>query len=201
MQSHHALIVFVLVCLLFCDNDKDRALQLTTLCLRLNPANYTVWHFRRQCLVSLELQDDQETIESDLSMAAVLGGSNPKNYQIWYHRRAVLEACTNEIFQNFVHGELNYIADVVKEDGKNYHAWSHRQWIIKTMDDEQLWDMELDFGRLLSVICLCVCERERIVAEQKNLICERVREREHERSRCTRPKYNNISSPYFHFFS
>lgn len=97
--------------------------------------------------MSLELQDNQETIESDLSMAAVLGGSNPKNYQIWYHRRAVLEACTNEIFQSFVHGELNYIANVVKEDGKNYHAWSHRQWIIKTMDDEQLWDMELDFGR------------------------------------------------------
>lgn len=79
-----------------------RTLKLTATSLRLNPANYTVWHFRRQCLYSLHsslpsksLHDDNDNsndyIVADLELAASLGGDNPKNYQIWYHRRALLE--------------------------------------------------------------------------------------------------------------
>mmetsp|Transcript_9879 Transcript_9879/g.24626 ORF Transcript_9879/g.24626 Transcript_9879/m.24626 type:complete len:342 (-) Transcript_9879:32-1057(-) len=124
----------------------ERALKLTATCLKFNPANYTVWNFRRQCLQFLGLTSEKGAIQKDLDLAAALGGSNPKNYQIWYHRRALLEAHGASAF---LKEELNYIANVIDEDSKNYHAWSYRQWILMTVDDEAAWEKELEFASTL----------------------------------------------------
>jgi len=121
-----------------------RTLKLTATCLHLNPANYTVWHYRRKCLQSLHLplnandkphaNKDWSYIKDDLDMAASLGGDNPKNYQIWYHRRAMLEQLPRPEFMNIAKEiELEYINAVLRIDAKNYHAWSHRQWVISAM--------------------------------------------------------------------
>jgi hypothetical protein len=88
----------------------ERALALTGLRLKLNPSNYTVWHYRRQILLHLHSSNQPQSgedaeegtepistsplpsfVRDDLSLAAQLGGRNPKNYQIWYHRRAMLQ--------------------------------------------------------------------------------------------------------------
>jgi protein farnesyltransferase/geranylgeranyltransferase type-1 subunit alpha len=51
----------------------------------MNPANYTVWHFRRKCLHALGLLQQKDAIEKDLGLASLLGGTNPKNYQVqWF---------------------------------------------------------------------------------------------------------------------
>jgi len=91
-------------------NEKsERALALTGMCLAFNPANYTVWHYRREILKELGFE-----VQAELEWSAGLGGSNPKNYQLWHHRRALLE----HVGSFDVAKELEYVAVVLKDDGK-----------------------------------------------------------------------------------
>ena len=61
-------------------------------------------------------------------------------------RRALLQIYPR-LKQDFLESELAYIAEVLEVDSKNYHAWSHRQWLIQNVNDEELWNRELDFGK------------------------------------------------------
>jgi protein farnesyltransferase/geranylgeranyltransferase type-1 subunit alpha len=141
-----------------------RSLQLSATCLKLNPANYTVWHYRRVCLDALGYFDapNPTIIRDDLKLAAQLGGDNPKNYQIWYHRRALLDAFNKidaaSLGNEFLDSELEYLAGVLENDSKNYHAWSHRQWLIRTVDQPTVWDQEMEYGtfRLDEISCQLV---------------------------------------------
>ena len=113
------------------DERSARALALTEAAIGMNPANYTVWQYRRRCLVAIgaDLRKELEFLES-------VAGSNPKNYQIWHHRRAVVELLGDGS------SEKKWTAAVFETDAKNYHAWSHRQWAIQRF---KLWDGELDY--------------------------------------------------------
>ena len=171
----------------------ERSWKLSATCLKLNPANYTVWHYRRSCMQALryvtedaivdhnnnnnnnnassdsaeDLARNKQKIQEDLILSSELGGDNPKNYQIWYHRRALLDAFHQKtktkmvgtvdgtgtsvsaslLEKEFLDVELDYIARVLQVDSKNYHAWSHRQWLLQTVNNPNLWDRELEFGK------------------------------------------------------
>ncbi|KAH8409426.1 hypothetical protein KR222_003792 [Zaprionus bogoriensis] len=111
----------------------QRALDLTTEALRLNPANYTVWQYRRDILRELDanLQDELDYLDEVI-------GQNAKNYQVWHHRRVIVE------MMNCGQWELELTQNALDNDGnaKNYHAWQHRQWAIRTFN---LYDDELEF--------------------------------------------------------
>jgi protein farnesyltransferase/geranylgeranyltransferase type-1 subunit alpha len=59
----------------------ERALELTTTACQLNPANYTVWCYRRQLLDHLK-----SDLNEELAFVGRMIRENPKNYQVnFYH--------------------------------------------------------------------------------------------------------------------
>lgn len=109
----------------------ERALGLTENCIWLNPANYTVWQFRREVLKALgkDLKEELKYIDKIMKY-------NSKNYQVWYHRKVITEWLQD------ASEELEFTEAILKIDAKNYHAWQHRQWCIKTFN---LYDKELEY--------------------------------------------------------
>lgn len=97
----------------------DRVLDLTKQILSVNPANYTVWQYRRSCLLALgkDLREELDYMDS-------FSRDNPKNYQIWHHRRVIAENTRDG------QRELDFTSAVFAVDSKNYHAWAHRQWVL-----------------------------------------------------------------------
>jgi len=113
-------------------NEKSqRAFELSQDAALLNPANYTVWYYRR--LIIKELSID---LSGELEFITNVIRSNPKNYQVWQHRRNIVELL-NDPSQ-----ELKFTEQILKKDSKNYHAWQYRQWVMKRFS---LWTEELEF--------------------------------------------------------
>lgn len=94
---------------LLANEHSPRAFDITTHALKLNPANYTAWYFRRKVTAALFLDADDdnstgdksssgsssdlalEKLREDRAFAGKMGEANPKNYQIWFHRRWLAE--------------------------------------------------------------------------------------------------------------
>ncbi|RWS31846.1 protein farnesyltransferase/geranylgeranyltransferase type-1 subunit alpha-like protein [Leptotrombidium deliense] len=113
------------------DERSDRAFDLTTDCIALNPSNFTVWYFRRILLQSLkkDLREELRFLENVIL-------DNHKNYQVWQHRKALIQML------NEASDEKRFTEDILKIDSKNYHCWQHRQWFVQQFN---LWDGELQF--------------------------------------------------------
>ncbi|KAK9693010.1 Protein prenyltransferase alpha subunit repeat [Popillia japonica] len=109
----------------------ERALQLTKDAANLNPANYTVWQYRRDIIKALkkDLREELEYIRQTIR-------KHSKNYQVWHHRKVLVE------WLNDGSEELEFTKSILETDDKNYHAWQHRQWAMKTF---KLYEGELDY--------------------------------------------------------
>jgi len=98
----------------------ERALALTEEVIQVNPANYTGWLFRRECLMMLK-----SDLKKELAFISKVAKQSSKNYQLWHHRRVIV----NEIGE--CGEELDATAKALLEDPKNYHVWAHRQWVLQ----------------------------------------------------------------------
>eukprot|EP00127_Corallochytrium_limacisporum_P005175 Clim_evm15s200 gene=Clim_evmTU15s200 len=109
----------------------QRVFDLTTELIDFNPANYTAWQVRRDCLQAV-----QPNLTAELEYIADMASENPKNYQIWHHRRVIIEWTKDASL------EKAFCRRALNADAKNYHAWQHRQWAVSTFE---LWDGELEY--------------------------------------------------------
>jgi protein farnesyltransferase/geranylgeranyltransferase type-1 subunit alpha len=102
----------------------DRALNLTTHAIRLNPHNYNLWCYRRKILRNLKYDPQKEFCWCEQMVR-----ENPKNFYAWEHRRSIgnsnLSYCDAET-------ELELTENLLRIDPKNYNIWQHRQWAIQT---------------------------------------------------------------------
>ncbi|KXS16766.1 farnesyltransferase, CAAX box, alpha [Gonapodya prolifera JEL478] len=111
----------------------ERALELTGKIITFNPAHYTIWKYRQECLFALNTDLDVE-----LQFVDEIAEDNPKSYQIWHHRQVL----TEHYNPDSPLAELQFVGRFLTDDSKNYHAWTYRQWLIRRFS---VWEDELDF--------------------------------------------------------
>ena len=109
-----------------------RVLALTEDLIDHNPAHYTVWLYRAQCLFALNAD-----LRRELDWLNETALANQKNYQIWHHRNMLVDRLGS------CEGETVFVERMLALDAKNYHVWSYRQWLMQRFD---LWEQgELEF--------------------------------------------------------
>jgi protein farnesyltransferase/geranylgeranyltransferase type-1 subunit alpha len=103
-----------------------RVLELTEDLIDMNPAHYTVWLYRAQCLFALNYN-----LKDELEWLNEIALQHQKNYQIWHHRNLIVDKIGT------CEGEAEFVETMFGLDGKNYHVWSYRQWLVKRFN---LWE-------------------------------------------------------------
>ncbi|XP_050441512.1 protein farnesyltransferase/geranylgeranyltransferase type-1 subunit alpha [Adelges cooleyi] len=109
-----------------------RSLELVTDAISLNPANYTVWIYRLEIVLNLDID-----LHTELDYISNVIREYTKNYQVWQYRKNIVELL------NEPSNELEFTAEILVMDAKNYHAWQYRQWVLTTYSN--LMEKELDF--------------------------------------------------------
>lgn len=114
----------------------ERALALTEDLIDMNPAHYTVWLYRAQCLFAMNADLNQE-----LAWLNETALEHQKNYQIWHHRNLIVDKLDS------CEGEADFVSQMFEKDAKNYHVWSYRQWLVQRFG---LWEKgELEYTETL----------------------------------------------------
>ncbi|KAI3657213.1 hypothetical protein MP638_007001 [Amoeboaphelidium occidentale] len=127
--------------------EPSNTLEITKNLLNLNPAHYTVWHYRQRFLTN---KKSQELLMKELEFLNEFTLDNQKNYQVWRHRQFLISQITDGTSdkQTILQQEEQFLREVFDDEPKNYHAWTYRQWLVREFNS---CEREIEFiSRMLS---------------------------------------------------
>ncbi|EDQ85556.1 uncharacterized protein MONBRDRAFT_29023 [Monosiga brevicollis MX1] len=116
----------------------ERALLLTSHVIAQNPANYSVWHYRRKLLRAL-----QADLHKELLYIGEIIEANLKNYQVWQWAMVRFQ-----LFATLPGNGLQYVDELLETDVWNNSAWSHRHFVCRSTNrysDTAGWAAERDY--------------------------------------------------------
>ena len=129
-------------------------MELSAVCLRYNPANYTVWWYRRQCLSTLSKQDDDDDEKNDNDKEAVTKdtGAEPSKEKKDENSATATTHNTNcdhnssFTYYNFkrILLDLELASDLGGNNPKNYQIWYHRRSLLEYMFEMMKCDDDND---------------------------------------------------------
>ncbi|KAJ1999118.1 Rab geranylgeranyltransferase, partial [Coemansia thaxteri] len=120
------------------------ALNQTRRLLELNTELHTVWNYRRQVFMQLDIWQDpeerQRVLEEELRFLMEIIMKNIKSYWMWNHRVWALSSLPRPEWQR----ELKLVAKLLAVDARNYHGWDYRRFVVarlkETVVDERVVD-------------------------------------------------------------
>lgn len=113
----------------------QRSLHLTAYIIARNPAHYTVWTFRYDCLKALD-----SDLGEELRYIETMAAESSKNYQLWHHRELITRI--RGLSTEDIPHEKDFLKDMLEEDAKNYHVWCYRQWLCKNFPDFRIGEVD-----------------------------------------------------------
>ncbi|KAF7696283.1 geranylgeranyl transferase type-2 subunit alpha [Silurus meridionalis] len=109
----------------------EEALQLTQQLLASNPDFATLWNYRREILLHLETEKEQEEMqklyEAELLFIEACLKVNPKSYGSWHHRGWVSSRLPTPNWPR----ELSLCDRCLSLDDRNFHCWDYRRLVVK----------------------------------------------------------------------
>ncbi|KAK4321731.1 hypothetical protein Pmani_007472 [Petrolisthes manimaculis] len=125
----------------------EEGLKITAQLLTANPDAATLWNFRREILLAMKEELDEEKWSTKLlgEMGVVESclGKNHKSYGAWHHRAWVMNTHPAPPWKD----ELKLCNKYLKMDERNFHCWDYRRFVV--MGSKQGPEEELQFTRQL----------------------------------------------------
>ncbi|XP_015905154.1 geranylgeranyl transferase type-2 subunit alpha isoform X2 [Parasteatoda tepidariorum] len=113
------------------DELDEELLELTRGILEKNPDFYTFWNYRRETLLRMKDQKDDEELKKlsllELDLTQHCLKVNPKSYSTWNHRFWVMEFNPDADWKR----ELKLCNFFLSQDERNFHCWDYRRLVAK----------------------------------------------------------------------
>lgn len=126
----------------------QEVLKDTTQLLKINPEYNAAWNYRRDVIVNLSGELDNDFWENELAFSMSLLKDYPKVYWIWNHRNWTLKSHKDSSVNIWLR-ELAIVNKLLQMDPRNYHGWHYRRVLlanIESMTSESRDNEELAYA-------------------------------------------------------